>query len=135
MDDKFWRWWTGNSSGSNPFDDFLSSFSSPYDSKDNPYRYDRYNPKNYRPRPSIVRTLAELNLMIRSLFNNTLSKESIVSESVEITDDGINLDLIIEKEIDGEVRKYHVVVKPVVEKDDSEEDSDEPAETTDYFKP
>lgn len=134
MDDKFWRWWTGNSSG-NPFDDFLSSFSSPYDSSENPYRYDRYNPKGYRPRPSIVRTLAELNLMIRSLFNNTLSKESIVSESVEVTDDGINLDLIIEKEIDGEVRKYHVIVKPVVEKDDSEDDSDESSETTDYFKP
>ena len=72
--------------------------------------------------------------MIRSLFNNTLSKESIVSESVEVTDDGINLDLIIEKEIDGEVRQYHVVVKPVVE-DDSDDDSEESSETTDYFKP
>jgi hypothetical protein len=131
MDDKFWRWWTGSNNSSNPFDDFLSSFSSPYDSKENPYRY---NPKDYRPRPSIVRTLAELNLMIRSLFNNTLSKESIVSESVEVTDDGINLDLIIEKEIDGEVRKYHVIVKPVVE-DDSDDDSEDSSETTDYFKP
>jgi hypothetical protein len=133
MDDKFWNWWTGNNS-SNPFDDFLSSFSHPYKTGDdyNPYRY---NPKDYRRRPSIVRTLAELNLMIRSLFNNTLSKESIISESVETTDDGINLDLIIEKEIDGEVRQYHVVVKPVVEKDDSEDDSDDSSETTDYFKP
>jgi hypothetical protein len=83
----------------------------------------------------LARQLADINKFLAQLITNKLPKSEILNEKVSLDEDGLSMDLLIErKEDDGTARKYKITVQEV--KDDESDESDESdEETTDYFTP
>jgi len=79
------------------------------------------------------RLLREVKELIEALLNNKLPSSHIVEESLAIDENQFNLNLVVEKQIGDETRRFNISVEEVIPQDEDDEDDESDEDTTSYF--
>jgi|TARA_B100001778_G_scaffold46217_1_gene33785 hypothetical protein len=106
----------------------------------NPYGFNSSYSNHYIPRNKsqgsigrLAQTLREVKELIEALLNNKLPSSHIVEESLAIDENQFNLNLVVEKQIGDETRRFNISVEEVIPQDEDDEDDESDEDTTSYF--